>query len=309
MSSVVRLTAAERKRLIEGAPVTKLLNAEADNEVAVAGAVWISAPMQRYVIAVKDIENFERGGSFRVTRRISTPPRLEDFAELRLPEEDVAALRTCRIGACKLKLDEEGIQAFRTRVDWNAADRHAAANAVMRQLAYDYVTRYLEGGNEGLLVLRDHSRSTLVATELRSMIDQMPLLTTSMPDVRRYLLDFPKMTLPDATSFLYWQETQFGLKPTIRISHVAIRERPADTVVASKMLYASHYFWTALELRVLLPDPARGAGFWFVTINRSRSDGLTGFTGFFVRSRVRGEVQRGALAALASTKRRLEHAR
>jgi len=40
--------------------------------------------------------------------------------------------------------------------------------------------------------------------------------------------------------------------------------RPGRTVVASKMLYASHYFWTALELRVLLADPARGAGFWFV---------------------------------------------
>jgi hypothetical protein len=75
------------------------------------------------------------------------------------------------------------------------------------------------------------------------------------------------------------------------------------------MLYASHYFWTGLELRALVPDPSRGAGFWFVTVNRSRSDGLSGLTGFFVRRRVRSEVETGALAGLRSTKQRLESVR
>jgi hypothetical protein len=72
------------------------------------------------------------------------------------------------------------------------------------------------------------------------------------------------------------------------------------------MLYASHYFWTALELRVLFPDQARGRGFWLATINRSRSDGLSGFTGIFVRRRVRSEAVEGVQAALVATKRRLE---
>jgi len=141
------------------------------------------------------------------------------------------------------------------------------------------------------------------------MVDQMPLLTTYMPDMRRYLLEYPKVQLPDATSFLYWQEIDFGLKPTIRINHLTIREGPDNIVVASKKLYASHYFWTALELRVLLPDASRGAGFWFVTVNRSRSDGLSGFTGLFVRRRVRSEAVNGVLAALRATKRRLERPR
>ena len=130
-----------------------------------------------------------------------------------------------------------------------------------------------------------------------------------MPNLRTYLLEYPKVDLPDATSFLYWQETEFGLKPTIRISHLTIREGADDTVVASKMLYASHYFWTALELRVLVPDPARGPGFWFATVSRSRSDGLSGFTGLIVRRRVQSEARDGALAALRLTKRKLEQGR
>ena len=127
-----------------------------------------------------------------------------------------------------------------------------------------------------------------------------------MSSIRHYLLDFPSATLPNSTSFLYWQEAEFGLKPTIRISHVTIREAEHDTVVMSKMIYASHYFWTGLELRVLFPDPSRGSGFWFVTLNSSRSDGLGGFTGVFVRGRAQREATEGSLAALKTAKSRLE---
>ena len=92
------------------------------------------------------------------------------------------------------------------------------------------------------------------------------------------MLDYPKVTLPNSESFLYWQSAKFGFKPTIRINHLTISEQPTHVAVVSKMLYASHYFWTAIELRVLVPDPARGEGFWFVSVNRSRSDGLSGFS-------------------------------
>ena len=105
---------------------------------------------------------------------------------------------------------------------------------------------------------------------------------------------------------MYWQETEFGLKPTIRISHMTVREGPDDAVVTSKMLYASHYFWTGLEVRALVSDSSRGPGFWFVTVNRSRSDGLSGFTGLLLRGRVTSEVQEGTLSGLRITKQMLE---
>ena len=308
LTTVVKLGTDERRRLANGGTITKLLEVDESKEVGVFGAVWIAAPMRRYVEAVTDIERFERGAGFRVTKRISVPPRLDDFAELRLPEEDLDDLRACRVGSCEVKLGEPALRRFRTEIDWRAPDADAAANALMRRLALEYVTGYLEGGNDRLPVYRDTSRPTFVAQEFRSMVDQMPELTTFMPDMRRYLLDYPAVTVSNATSLLYWQETVFGLKPTIRISHLTIREGPTDTVVASKMLYASHYFRTGLELRALVPDPSRGAGFWFVTVSRSRTDGLSGFTGIFVRRRVRSQVQEATRTILQTTKRRLERA-
>ena len=96
------------------------------------------------------------------------------------------------------------------------------------------------------------------------------------------------------------------MKPTIRVSHLVIDDRPDQTVIASKMLYASHYFWTALEQRILQPDPARGPGFWLVTTNRSRSDGLKDIVGRLVRGRVRSEAQKRTEAVLKMTKAKLE---
>jgi hypothetical protein len=175
----------------------------------------------------------------------------------------------------------------------------------MREIALRYVAGYLEGGDARLAVYRDQARPTFVAREFREMIEGMPELTAYMLDLRRYLLEFPKATLPGSSSFLYWQETAFGLKPTIRVNHVVIRQTPEATIVASKMLYATHYFWTALELRLLLPDTSRGPGFWFVTVSRSRSDGLSGFTGTMIRRRVQREAVDGTLAALRATQETL----
>jgi hypothetical protein len=297
LRSVVRPSASERNSLLAGAAITKFLDADPSKEIAVFGAIWIKARIARYVEALKDIEHFESGGSFKLTKRISSPPKLENFAELRLPDTDVRDLRNCQVGKCELKLSQLGIEKLR-----------AAASVVrnnFRELAYAYATGYLEKGNQGLAVYRDAERPTFVANEFSSMIDRMPELIGYLPDVRHYLLEYPHATLSNSTEFLYWQEAQFGLKPTVRMSHLIIKDGPEETIVASKMLYASHYFWTALELRALVPDPSRGPGFWFVTVNRSRSDGLEGFLGRIIRGRVRGEVQKAVLASLILLKRKL----
>ena len=124
--------------------------------------------------------------------------------------------------------------------------------------------------------------------------------------MRQYLLEYPKPASRPTSSFIYWQEAEFGLKPTIRLNHVAIQEDKDATIVASKQLYSSHYFWTALELRALVPDASRGTGFWFVNVNRSRSDGLSGFVGRIIRGKVRESARKGIESALIAAKKMLE---
>jgi hypothetical protein len=306
LTEETQATPSDRAALLAGSPLVTLLDADPATEIAVFGAVWVNAPPRRYVEQVKDIEQFERGSAFRITKRISDPPREDDFAALTISGQDFEDLKDCTVGDCALKLDADGVQALRAQVDWRKPTAKADATALFRRLALQYVIGYRQGGNATLGIHRDKDRPTFVGNEFRSMIDRLPRLAAELPDLRRYLLEYPNAALPNSTDFLYWQETQFGLRPTVRISHLVIQERPEQTVVASKMLYASHYFWTALELRVLLPDPVRGPGFWLLTFNRSRSDGLSGFTGRVIRGRVRGEVEDGTRAALAATKVKLE---
>jgi hypothetical protein len=305
-TKVVKLAPDERKALASGAPVAKLLDADPSKEVAVFGAVWIAAPIAGYVAAMQDIENFETGGGFRVTRKLSEPARIEDFAPLVLPEDDVTDLRSCRIGDCEIKLGAEALERARKGVDWTRPDAKAQLERIVRELAVDYVNAYREGGNDRLAVYRDGSKPTYIANEFRELVNGMPELSEYLPDMRRYLLEYPKPGGRPTISFFYWQEAEFGLKPTIRINHVAIQESKDGTVVASKQLYSSHYFWTALELRVLVPDAARGTGFWFTTINRSRSDGLSGFVGRIIRGKVREAARDGLEAGLTATKNYVE---
>ena len=64
----------------EGSYVVKLLDADPSKEIAVLGAIWVNARRSLYVQQVKNIEQFERGSAFRITKRVSEPPRAEDFA-------------------------------------------------------------------------------------------------------------------------------------------------------------------------------------------------------------------------------------
>jgi hypothetical protein len=125
LSAVVRLTAADRKRLLNGEPITKLLDSDASKEVAVFGAVWVGAAPSRYIDLVTDIENFERGGPFRVTKMISTPPQRADSTAVDLPADDVADLRSCRVGRCELKLGPStmNLWQFRYGVEERDGDR------------------------------------------------------------------------------------------------------------------------------------------------------------------------------------------
>jgi hypothetical protein len=306
LATAVRPSRAERALLLQGSPITKFLESDPSQEVATFGAVWIDAPMQRYADAVMNIETIERGGAFTKTRRIGRPPGPADFADLQLPPDDIADLKGCRRGDCEVKVTAALLDALRASVEWSSPAASERVQSVFRAFALDYVRAYYDRGNAALATYHDKAQPTSVAADFAGLAGRGYPFSRGLNGVRRYLLDYPTPETPGAREIVYWQETRFGLKPTIRISHVVVHESAEETVVASKMLYASHYFRAALELRVLVPDPGRGRGFWFVTVSRSRVDGLSGFLGRLLRGKVRSEIQEGTLSGLRATKRRLE---
>ena len=154
----VRLDATEYHTLLSGNPVTKLLDSDPTQEVAVFGAIWIAASPAAYVRLVQDIEHFESGGAFHRTKRIGNPASIADFAMLELPEDDVRDLRDCRVGSCDVKLGADALRTLREEVDWGKPSANADVNAIFIRLAVKYVNGYLMGGNAELAIYRDKDR-------------------------------------------------------------------------------------------------------------------------------------------------------
>jgi hypothetical protein len=307
LSVLVDFTPEENQTLKAGKPVSKLLRSDPDYEVAVAGAVWINAPTKAYIEAMKDIEHLERGKGFLVTKRISDPPRPEDFAALELTDFDVEQLKKCRVGDCGIKLNKSAIERMQTEIDWSKPTAKADVNALVRQMALEFVTAYEREGNKALVVYANKKQPVDIAKQFDTIVGEMQPLWRVEPDLRRYLTEYPHAKLPNSTSFLYWQMVNFGVRPVFRINHVVITETAGHTIVASKLIYATHYFWTALETRELVPD-ASGRGFWFVDVSRGRSGSLakSGPKGHIVRDQTRKHSLKGLNEGMMATKSFLE---
>jgi hypothetical protein len=306
----LRLSDAQMAALDRGEPVTLEVPATVDREIALAGVVHIAAPAERLVSLVQDIERFESGEGFLATKRISAPPVLEDFASLELPAGDVKALRTCRPGRCDVKLGQGALDRL-SDIDWNATDVAGQVNALARQMALDYIRAYQAGGNGALAIYLDRARPQFVADEFVSLTRRLRDLPDPTSTLADYLVDYPRARPePGLEEFFYWSLGDFGLKPVVRLNHVVIQ--PATTgrtrfVIATKQLYASHYFQTALELRALVDDArSPGRAHYLVVYNVARSDGLTGLFGGVVKGKARDASRKALGKALTATKRRCE---
>ena len=182
-------------------------------------------------------------------------------------------------------------------------------------MVLDLIREYRRGGNEALGEYRDKEHPARVAEQFQAMVGRSEALPDMLPELRRYLLDFPKADLPGADSFFYWEKVSFGLKPTIRVNHAVVYHAgdPARGIsaVAVKQLYASHYFHTALDVSICVVDPEKPEkpgprGFYLITLKSSEQDGLTGAKGSMLRKMVVNKTRSSLEKALTSIKNTIE---
>jgi hypothetical protein len=248
-------------RLAKGEVISRVLDTGDKNELALMGAAWMNGTTSAFVPLYADIEIFER--NLGPAKKFSSPPALSDVAGLELASSELKALAHCELEDCDIHLSEETLAELRGRVDWSAPDADRQALAFVRERFVNFARTYLEGGNEALSVYRNRSHPRVVSTEFEKLLEKSPYVQTYVPDLHRYLLEYPKAPLPGATDFLYWSIIGFGPSPTLRLNHVTIypveKGTNALTVIASKQIYYSRYFDTGLELYTLLPSEARPA--------------------------------------------------
>lgn len=293
-----------------GAPLVKLRPRRDDSETRLLGIVKIQGEPEEFVERYRDIVAFEKGTGVLQIGRFGNPPRVEDLAALTLEADDLSSFQDCRPGDCAIKLSEGAMAAFE-KIPWEAADASERANDLARRMIVDFLESYRAGGNAALGVRHDKKEPLLVCRQFEEMMED-PDLPVLFPELVRFLTEYPEASLPGGEEFFYWSKVDFGLKPVIRLNHVGIY-RPesglAKYVMASKMIYTTHYFNTGIEIKFLAQDPGQSGSYYLLAGNRSRSDGLTGFTGAMISGKIRGKAREGlesylrSVAALAGRRR------
>ena len=314
LSQKMGFSAADLRALDAGSAVIKSLETPIREELAHAGAVYLDAPSGRFVERFRDIVRFERGPGIPQIASFGNPPTLEDLASLTLPPADLTTLRRCRPGDCDMKLSAAAMRRFRDEVDWSSPNAALQADEVARKMIFDLIRAYQMEGNAALGHYDDGDDPLPVAEHFRALLQSSDPLPVPVPELLSYLGDYPHGRLEGAEDIFYWTVVDFGLKPTIRVNHVTIYplggSPPPSGVrhaIAIKQLYASHYFHTTLELRFLVDDDRRAAsGTSLISITRSRSDGMTGFKGLFLRPIIRTRSRDAVRSYLDQVKRQVE---
>lgn len=179
-------------------------------------------------------------------------------------------------------------------------------------MALDILRLYRRDGNRVLGTYVDSDEPFDVNAQLRALLARSEALSAYLPELNRYLLDYPNVNLANVESLFFWERVNFGLKPTLRLNHaIAYRsDGPRGTahVVAVKQLYASHYLQLALDLTACVPENSRpgAGGFYLITLKGSTQRGLTGFTGSIVKRIVVSRTRSSQERMLIKIKRTLE---
>lgn len=304
-------TPYEFANLEKGQILVKLPKTSETREVAVFSIMRLDIPADFFVTKVRDIVSFKKSPNVLQIGKFSHPPNLEDLAQLTLDQVDLDSIRRCRIKSCDVKLPAPFIERFRNEVNWSAPDHPQRVTLLFREMMLEKVRAYLREGNAGLGEYNDRSYTVRLADEFQTLLQPAPYFYEYAPEFQKYLEAYPLSPAPDVEDFVYWSKEKFGLKPVISLTHVTIYRRPrpskVDVLIASKGIYATHYFEASLGLTGFIQSQSsRPDRSYLIYINRSRTDALRGLFAGLKRSLISRSLRDGANKNMELIKQKLE---
>ena len=274
----IGLDSAQIAAVERGEPVVKVLDTERKLDLAVFGIIAVDAAREVYVGRLLDFEHSLRGGPSRQQFGIFSDPAVPaDVQTLTIDRRDIADVKDCRPGDCKVKLPGEEMERIRQAIDWSAADAEAQTNAYVRRRLVEYVTDYRARGDSAMVVYEDRA-SVRGSDAFAALLAQSPYVYDQIPSLHRYLAGYPHGDLDGVREVFYWSvDAVKALRPILRITHRVVYappEIPGLTVTAAKQIFASHYFEAGFDLAGVADRPRStgGPGFYLLLFRRSRFD-------------------------------------
>ncbi|HEX7331103.1 MAG TPA: hypothetical protein VF290_06370 [Pyrinomonadaceae bacterium] len=271
-------------------PVVRLAPVSDKREVAVAGLVNIRAGADEFLRSYRDSMLRKSNTAILEIGSFSSQPVIADLESLTLETRDIEDLKDCVAGDCQVKLSAAMIERFRKEIDWNAPDYALKVTNLFKQMLSEYVSDYRARGEAALIRYHDKRNEIDLASEQRALSKASGYINDLLAD--------SKAGLQLIDEAIVWSKIKFGLKPVIAVNHITIYKRDREVgpqvLIASKQIYASHYFNASIALTAFVTVPAANQGAFLVSENRSRADGLEGPLGKIKR----GVVEKKALEGL-----------
>jgi len=298
-----------------GIPVVKSMPPRASTEVFLLGAVYIHAAPEGYLKLILDFDRMRRLPGYLALEVFQQSPQLADLDGFTLDGDDLKDLQKCHPGDCMIQLPGSSIDDLQRSIDWSAPDAGDRVDIYLQNKALHLLQAYQRAGNHALGVYNDKPNPTFVAQQFAYMLSYAKALPAQLPDFYSYLLAYPDAKPANVEDRFYWAKVKFGLRPTLRIIHLAVRKGyPADDLayaVAEKQLYSSHYFDTALDLSFCVRgrDDSGRPGFYLIMAMGTEQSSLTGLKGEVIRKVAVGRSLSNLQAALTNIRNALEATR
>jgi hypothetical protein len=273
-----KMTDAEVQKAAAGQVVTRVLPSSDNLGVLVVGAVYVNGPIEKFAAEFRNVQKLKENKVYLDVQEFSqggTPAKITDFLRLNLGKKDIDELQSCKPGDCDLQVFDD-LEAFQKKVDWNAPNKYALANAFLRARVVDGLNTYMSGGLRGLGSYRDRSKPLNLYDATKAMVDASYYLPQDRAlGIYKHVVDYPNGKLAGAEDFFYWEVIDFGQGPTVRINHVSIFPKgfgASKLNISNKQLYASRYMRAALQMFYCMPDTDNPGkpGFFLIEVNDSR---------------------------------------
>ena len=305
-----QLSDLDAKRIAQvdrGEAVTITIDAPDKTEIAMLGVVRLDVPRAFYVERARELTGFLSTGMRTAAGTFSDPARPEDVAGLALEPSDAKALEKCKLYSCDVKLPAALMDTLRAELA-RSHDPAPRANAIMRDWVLSYVDAYRADSAEPLVIYDDTKRS------VRSSDAFHELATEPMPDgidggPFSLMLAVPRAARPpDVASRISWELDRLsGLKPTLEVLERFLYSPfslPGETYMATKLLYASHYFESQIDCIIVADaEPVEGTpASYLVIVRRQKFDDLPSGGLFNIRGRAIKRLRDGLRTTLANTR-------
>jgi len=288
-----QFTPAEVGQATQGQPIAKLLSGSARDELAVVGALRIDGDMHRLVTWVRDIAAFRKAAELGHATVVPQPITDGAFAGFVPDQRDLAALRTCRVGACDIRLSESALQELQGSVRWDDPQAGEQAAQILRQMLANYAKAYLTGGDAALGTYHNQKEPRASVDDFRTLLAGATNLKILVPELAEYLEKFPQATLQGSDQLLYWTAVNDGANPVFTLHHLVVYPRSAQEIlIADKTIYSSRSF-EAAALVLSVQAAGDGKGFYVVGAGRVKSSKLSGVAARVLRGRIEKETLDG----------------